>query len=1159
MTTDSPKASPFGEDGQVVLERAKRIAIARDGDRARLSLDSLVRAVACDPVALERLAACLAVPPGSIMEAFSAPPDYSEAESRALKLTPDFKEVFEKAQQLAGLAPTGRTGKPGLAHILGALSQTMPADRLPEMRSPSKDEVLESIRQWSRESTATDKPIGAANLGAFARRARGLRDALRRSVFGQDHAIAQLAEGVFGSELRSSAGITQAGPAGVFLFAGPPGVGKSYLAKLAAEHLGRPSMKIDMGAYAVPQSPDHLAARITSFVRSHPKPILIFDEIEKASWTIINWFLPVLDDGLVEVPGSKDTCSFREALVIFTTNAGRSLYEDDSGAISEATGDLARSSILSALRSDRDPISGEPSFPAAICSRMATGYPILFRRLSATHLARIVQERLELIAEGILASAGIRCTFGPEIAMSLIRREGAAADARTLSSRAESFLREQLYAALLRYDDSRIEASAATLKAVHFSVDTEARSPLPEAPRPMIVWCGDPELGDQLAKALPEADWHSCASSESLFDYLARTPNPALLLLDLNVPKATSEQPSRTEPSANAPPAMETLAGFDHAALASRAFSAGREILRLAHERLPSLPVYLAATQSDEATRRIDPELLLACEQAGGARGFLSIPATGTFRSRETADNEKLKGFRQQALAILEQVANEAVSRDLARQSKIVDFDCVSKPSPTEPETLNIFLRDFRLSTAPRGDDVGQLVGQHERPTERFDEVIGAALAKEKLADLVEWLRNPAEKTAAGLKAPRGILLSGAPGTGKTMLARALAGESECPFLVSAASSWTTPYQGSGPLAVKQLFERARRYAPSVVLLDEIDAVGTTRSEWGAQHRDDGQIALTELLQQMDGFSRGAPVIVLAATNHPERLDPALLRRFSYHVEVELPTKDERREYLKRRLLAKTEQDVSDGCLDRIIAETHGQSIANLSKILDDASLRASKASGTIDDEILQAAFETMTAGAEKQQAHPERTAWHEAGHVLMHYLVTGQAPASATIVARGEFGGYMFSAIDDVQPEATQEHFEGEISIGLAGRAAEAIQYEGGGRRSAGCWKDLEFAAQVAQNMVCAYGMSDELGPMFVSGDTAHAPETSRLIHSAVRRILEEQEARTINLLERHRGHLKRVADALVERNRLNQEEIAELLQDLALEEVPARSPSVD
>ena len=375
------------------------------------------------------------------------------------------------------------------------------------------------------------------------------------------------------------------------------------------------------------------------------------------------------------------------------------------------------------------------------------------------------------------------------------------------------------------------------------------------------------------------------------------------------------------------------------------------------------------------------------------------------------------------------------------------------------------------------------------------------------------------------------------------MLARALAGESDCAFITEAATNLVTMWQGSGPESVRNLFARARRYAPSIVFIDEIDAVGRKRGGApGAGHGE--EMALNALLAEMDGFSKDSsrPVIVIAATNLVEILDPALLRRFSRMIEVELPTRPERELYLTTRLDAKANHAVTDQMIDRLAGQGLGMSIADLERVLAQASVLALGDEGVIDDAVLSEAFEKIKFGEAKAGKDPLRTARHEAGHALMACL-TGELPIYVTIVGRGDFGGYAAYDARDERGSLTRVDLENRISQALGGREAERLYYPDGTGDSTGPSSDLKHATEIAEAMVYEFGMSEEIGFVHIDRRRSLTGDLADRCHAAVRRTIDAQSERTQRSLSEHKETLDRIAEALVQKDRLLKHELLNLL----------------
>jgi ATP-dependent metalloprotease FtsH len=434
--------------------------------------------------------------------------------------------------------------------------------------------------------------------------------------------------------------------------------------------------------------------------------------------------------------------------------------------------------------------------------------------------------------------------------------------------------------------------------------------------------------------------------------------------------------------------------------------------------------------------------------------------------------------------------------------------------------------------------------------------VFGATAAKKSLGFVVDWLKNRKRYTGLGLRPPRGILLTGPPGTGKTMLARAVAGESNCAFLTEAAGNFITKWQGSGPENVRKLFQRARKYAPAIVFIDEIDAVGKTRS--GATHSEARETTLNTVLTEMDGFgaTMAAPVIVLAATNLADKLDPALKRRFDREIEVEEPDRAARLAFLQRAFEKLVKSEVRQETLEAIANQSVYMTIADLGRIVQEAGVMAALAGSTITDSILLEAFEKQRMGEArpcKSQEKLLRIARHEAGHTLVAWK-SGTPIHQVTIVGRGGAGGYMERKHDDDRDLQTKEDLLRDIRVSMAGRAAELVCYGpdsglsvgvGAPRAVGGGGGDLPTASQKAIQMVRVYGMDDEIGQLAIdelSVEYSQRPLAERTFVLA-EKIVSEQLNAAKELIEANRGQFDRLVDALIQHNRLDEAQLADLL----------------
>jgi cell division protease FtsH len=433
-----------------------------------------------------------------------------------------------------------------------------------------------------------------------------------------------------------------------------------------------------------------------------------------------------------------------------------------------------------------------------------------------------------------------------------------------------------------------------------------------------------------------------------------------------------------------------------------------------------------------------------------------------------------------------------------------------------------------------------------------FDDVAGIDEAEDELVEIVDFLKNPKRYEKLGARIPRGVLLYGPPGTGKTLLARAVAGEANAAFFSGSASEFVEAIVGIGASRVRDLFKQAKDAAPSIVFIDELDAIGRSRSgNVGGLSggNDEREQTLNQILTEMDGFDAGTNVIVLAATNRPEILDPALLRpgRFDRRIAVQPPDRVGRREIL--RIHTRTVPLSPSLDLDAIAASTPGMTGADLALLVNEAALFAARRShDAVEQSDFTDAIEKIILGSERQvvlsHADRERTAYHEAGHALVGMLTPGADPVrKISIIPRGQALGVTLSTPDADRYNYDREELIGRIKVMLGGRCAEKLVY---GQITTGAESDIQQLTQIARGMVGRWGMSDEVGPVAVAASGATGPllpgaqevsqETQHLVDLEVRRIVESAERDTFALLERERHRLDALVQALLERETLDQ-----------------------
>lgn len=444
-----------------------------------------------------------------------------------------------------------------------------------------------------------------------------------------------------------------------------------------------------------------------------------------------------------------------------------------------------------------------------------------------------------------------------------------------------------------------------------------------------------------------------------------------------------------------------------------------------------------------------------------------------------------------------------------------------------------------------------------------FKDVAGVKEAKEELAEVVEFLKNPKKFQDLGAKIPRGVLMVGAPGSGKTLLARAVAGEAQVPFFHVSASEFVEMFVGVGASRVRDLFALAKKMSPSIIFIDEIDAVGRERGSGLGGGHDEREQTLNQILVEMDGFDRSTNVIVIAATNRPDVLDQALLRpgRFDRRVVLDLPSINDREEILKIHSKDKTlDKDVN---LRQVAERTPGFSGAELANLMNEAAILAAKRNqkSIAETDILES-IEKVILGPERRSAvfteeEKKITAYHEAGHALVTaFYPQFDTVRKISIISRGEAAGYTLKMPNEDKHFKTKSEFKAELITLLGGYTAEEIIFK---EVSTGAANDLEVATTLARNLVTRYGMSDKLGPVSLgkpetmlflgrdlSTEKAYSEATAQIIDSETKKLVDEAHAQATKLLKDNVTTLDTLAKELIKKETLEKEEFEAIVKPI-------------
>ncbi len=991
-------------------------------------------------------------------------------------------------------------------------------------------EKLERPAVETGKETQTEKPADEETpsngenpktmVVKLTEKVRGIRNEMLELVFGQDNAVNVFTAGYFQAELASMTDKDRKKPKATFLFAGPPGVGKTFLADVAAKALKIPFKRFDMSEYSDYEARGEFCGsdsvyrngkegNVTSFVARNPKSVVIFDEIEKAHFSVIHLFLQILDAGHIRDNNTDKEVSFADTIIIFTTNAGRQLYEDSD--VSDFSG-VTRKVILKALQNDINPMTGVPYFPAALCSRFASGNVVMFNYITAHDLCGIAKKEILKHSSGFENEVGIKVKIDESVYTALLFAEGGSADARTVTSRAESFLDDELFELFRLLDSDGSGEGIGNLETIHIGVD------LPKDSKEIYELFERVESSEVLLIA-SKKDYELCRETcpETSFFNAQNTESAKKILRDQDVSFALID-------------ITFGQSGYENYLNVEDVDSKARDIFWFVRETHPDIPIYLL--QTGEGAFNAEEEMSFLRQ---GVRGVVTLAGNS-------------EDFSSEIKRINEQLHQQKSMDSLAKANKLVSYE-TSQMIKRKGKTAEIRLFDFEMKAAIDAEDAKNVLSSVSKPDVCFEDVEGAEDAKKELRYFVNYLKNPKKYLGTGVSAPKGVLLYGPPGTGKTMLAKAMANESDVTFIAAEGNQFVNKYQGEGKDKIKELFRTARKYAPSIVFIDEIDAIAKERR--GAENQGDIEVTLTALFTEMDGFKNDTskPVFVLAATNFEvdpgksKSLDPALMRRFDRRIFIDLPTKEERIRYIRKKISGKAAFELSDEKINNIAIRSTGMSLAALESIIE-LSLRTAIRDGNlkVTDEIFDEAFETFNGGEEKKWDSDlvKRVARHESGHAFL-YWQSGETPSYVTVVARGDYGGYMQHDDNEGKVIYTKDELLAKIRTSLGGRAAEIVYYGDKDGISTGAYGDLVSATNTAKNIVCAYGMDEELGLAVV----ANGGENDTDVRKSVNRILDQEMKNAIRLIEENRSAIDALVERLMSENHLTGDEIVKVFEE--------------
>lgn len=1005
------------------------------------------------------------------------------------------------------------------------------ADSLTEDISAQFDALFvdEFADETAGETETKEKKINPKSAVAnLTQKVKRTHDALIESIYGQDNAVSVFTTGYFQAELLAMTDKKRTRPRATFLFAGPPGVGKTFLAEKAAETLGLPFMRFDMSEYSDKEANLEFCGsdkvykgakegNVTGFVAKYNKCVLLFDEIEKAHINIIHLFLQILDAGRLRDNFTDREVSFTDAIIIFTTNAGKQLYENSD--VSDFSG-VTRKVILKALQNDVNAVTGIPYFPAAICSRFASGNVVMFNHITAHNLREIAKKEVLRHAKNFEKEIGIKVNIDEQVYTALLFAEGGAADARTIRSRAETFFDDELFELFRLIASEKVNSEIDDLESISIGVELPSENKelmdlfSNEDNQDILVFSSE-ETAAQCKGKCANAKFIDTQSIESAKDIL-HNRDISFILIDLSFGQAKDSKYLNVED-------VE---------------SAARDFFWFIREHYSDMPIYLL----QHPDRKLNAEEQLSFLRQG-VRGVITL-------------TKSEKDFSAEIKDVVEKLHQQRSMSVLAKANKLVSFE-TAQEIRKRGKIAEIKLFDFEMTVAIDAEDSKNILSNVSKPDVRFDQVIGAEDAKKELRYFVEYMKNPKRYLGTGVSAPKGVLLYGPPGTGKTMLAKAMASESNVTFITAEGNQFLKKYVGEGPDKVHELFRTARKYAPSILFIDEIDAIAKERK--GGEGSEGTEATLTAFLTEMDGFKNDAtrPVFVLAATNFDvepggdKSLDPALMRRFDRRVYIDLPNREERIKYIRMRFEGNDAFELSEEKIDNIAIRSTGMSLAELASVIE-LSLRTAIRDGNlkVTDDIFEEAFETFNSGEKKHwdASQLERVARHEAGHAFLCWQ-SGETPSYVTIVARGNHGGYMQHNDNEGKAIYTKDELLAKIRTSLGGRAAEIVFYGDKDGISTGASGDLVSATNTARHIICTYGMDENFGLAVIDQQAARNSELSGEVRDAVNKILSDEMKNAIKLIEENKQAIEALVQRLLSNNHLTGSEIKDIFERTAVQ----------
>ncbi|MCG6202324.1 AAA family ATPase [Psychromonas antarctica] len=919
-----------------------------------------------------------------------------------------------------------------------------------------------------------------------------IQNRLSNKVIGQASAIDGLCQGYLTSSIDS-----QQGPRSIYTFVGPSGVGKTYLASQLLpeinkfEQTGYVYNIFNMEHYSDErdaqklfgsgiQYSDSSMGMLTTAVRAQPRQILLLDEIEKAHSTVIQSLLSILDSGITRDQTSQEKVDFSQCIIIFTTNLGQDVLQNNH--------QNSTLSIFELLRESKNP-SNNTKLSIEFINRLAKGFPILFSELKINHLVRIAELQVN---SANYTNMPISYDWPRDFASLMLQSMSPDISVRGLQSCLTKH-QSLIISKATRYFTEDTDK-------VSFKISIEqSTSKTEKSPIQLLLLDDDSRVFGEINNQHSNCKVSLCAMVEGLH-HAIEMYHPDALLIDIETVDKSKTQ---------LPELISDVLGRN--------------------DKTPVFTYQIIDSVENDENQSICHEV----------REHFSLNVVD-FASQFSSMLARVQYYLDVEFKLF----------NMKRRNEKLQYHC--EVMNTENEVYNVVYNQLSASKVIQSSDLteGDLF-KYSLPNVKLDDVIGLERAKKRLDEVVNWLKSPDKLANFGIKPPCGFLFSGPPGTGKTFLAKALAGESGLPFFSVSSSELSESHSGGTTQNIKKLFATARKYAPAIIFIDEIDAIASKRSESTQGADRDRNLAVNALLTEMDGFTpQSDPIFILAATNHPQLLDSAIVRpgRFDETIHCDLPNKQARSCFFIR-FSTKHQINFTDAELNNLIAASQGMSSAEIEQVFREAIYQAVGENKMLTSEAIKKTMIRVTYGLPSEhivlsRQEKNRTAYHEAGHLLISKLLFPNHPIDfVTIEPRNQTLGFVATRDADEYESLSSIRAKHRLEMLLAGRVAEKIYTNSIDEISSGASNDIVKATQLAMHVIYEGGLDPSVGPVNVGILTKF--EESELLMNAQKTVklwLESAEKSVEVRLIEHRLQLDRIANALIENESLIAEEIEAL-----------------